>query len=47
MCHPLSHRDLKIENLLLDQEDNIKLIGKKKNPTVLTFTVSLLSADRS
>jgi serine/threonine protein kinase len=23
----LSHRDLKIENLLLDEQDNIKLIG--------------------
>lgn len=29
----LSNRDLKIENLLLDEQDNIKLIGNTRAPT--------------
>lgn len=29
----LSNRDLKIENLLLDEQDNIKLIGNARAPT--------------
>lgn len=28
----LSFRDLKIENLLLDEQDNIKLIGNARDP---------------
>lgn len=31
-CASLSCRDLKIENLLLDEQNNIKLIGEQEVP---------------
>lgn len=37
----LSNRDLKIENLLLDEQDNIKLIGNTRTPTFRVFNFDI------
>lgn len=37
----LFNRDLKIENLLLDEQDNIKLIGNTRAPTFRVFNLNI------